>query len=263
MIKITFDAGHGSFKDSAKKVYSTAGKRTPDGIPEWEFNNKVVKAAMNYLAHYEGVAVKRVDDPTGKTDVPLDKRVELISSWGSDAHCSCHHNALAGTWFDGVGGIETFVRSKTTHYEKSLKLAKLVHPKYVEAMGLRDRGIKFTTNLRMLSNDLGCPSILTEGGFMDSRKDREAMDSDAKLKAQGEAIAQGFVEYFGLKRKESAKVDNIKLTSGQQNAVDKLVKYGMLKKGFEFPNDQNGNMTLTLVTMIAPLLTKLEQKGSL
>lgn len=262
MIKITCDAGHGGWADLIKKIYATSGKRTPDGTPEWEFNNKVIKAFMNYLSHYEGVAVLRVDDPTGKTDVPLDERVKRIRSWGSNAHLSAHHNALAGKWHSG-GGIETFVRTGTKKYTESMKLAKLVHPKYVKAMNLRDRGIKTTTNLRMLSDDLGCPAILTEGGFMDSTVDIKAMRVDAMLQAQGEAIAQGFVEYFGLKKKEGTKVENIKLTSGQQNAVDKLVKHGMLKKGFEFPNDQNGNMTLTLVTMLAPLLTKLEQKGSL
>lgn len=263
MPRITLDAGHGSFKDNLRKIYSTSGKRTPDGIPEWEYNNKVVKAIIAYLSNYEDVLILRVDDPTGKTDVPLSERVRKINAFKSDAHGSIHHNALKGVWFDTAGGIETLVRPGTKHYEKSLKLAKLVHPKYVKSMNLRDRGIKQRTDLMMISDALNCPSILTEGGFMDSRIDRRAMDNDAMLKAQGEAIAQGYVEYFNLKKKESVKMEVIDLTDGQQNAKNKLVKHGMLSEGFEFPNNQAGQALLTFTTMMAPLLDKLEKKGSL
>ena len=263
MPRFTFDAGHGSFKDALRKVYSTSGKRTPEGIPEWEYNNKVVKAIIAYLSQYEDVLILRVDDPTGKTDVPLSERVRKINAFKSDAHCSVHHNALKGVWFATAGGIETLVRPGTKHYDKSLKIAKLVHPKYVKAMGLRDRGIKQRTDLMMISNALNCPSILTEGGFMDSRIDRKAMDNDAMLKAQGEAIAQGYVEYFKLKKKESVKMEVIDLTDGQMNAVKKLAKHGMLTENFVFPNNHLGQSLLTFTTMMAPLIDKLEKNGSL
>lgn len=263
MIKITVDGGHGSWIDALKKLYSTAGKRDPKGIPEWEYNNKVVKAFINYLSHYENVAVLRLDDPTGKTDISLKARSDRAVAWGSQAHCSIHHNALGSNWLDKEIGIETLVRPGSTHYEKSLRLANLVHPKYVKAMGLKDRGIKPRTDLHMISNALGCPSILTEGGFMDSRVDNAVMNIDAKLIAQGEAIAQGFVEYFNLKKKESVKVEVIALTPGQQKAVDKLVEHKMLKEGFDFPNNDVGQTLLTVTTMLAPFITKLEAKGSI
>lgn len=262
MIKITCDAGHAGFKDRLKKIYATSGKRDPDGIPEWEYNDKVIKAFINYLSHYEGVAVMRLDDPTGKTDISLQARADKAEAWGSQAHYSAHHNAFEGRWHKG-GGVETLVRPGTIHYEKSLRLAKLVHPKMVKAMGLTDRGIKPRTDLMMISNALGCPSILSEGGFMDSSVDILAMRNDVKMKAQGEAAAQGYVEFFNLKKKETVKVEVIKLTDGQQKAADKLVHYGMLAKGFDFPNDTVGRTLLTVTTMFAPLLKELEDNGAL
>jgi len=42
-------------------------------------------------------------------------------------------------------------------------------------------------------------AILTEGGFMGSTTDIEALRSDAKLKAQGLAIAVGLKAYYKLK----------------------------------------------------------------
>lgn len=259
MFKITVSAGHGGWKDFIKKLYATSGKRTPDGTPEWVFNDKVVRAFTAYLSHYKDVAVLRLDDPTGKTDVPLKERSNRSNSWGADLHIDVHHNAQDDKW-DSVGfGIETFIYP--TASASSIKLANLVHPKYVQAMGLKDRGIK-KKDLHML-REVKCPAILTEGGFMDSKVDVAAMRDDAKMKAQGEAIAQGVVEYFGLQKRESVKVEIIKLSSGQQNAKDKLVKHGMMAANFDFPNDTTGQATLTMVTILAPLLDKLEKKGSL
>lgn len=45
------------------------------------------------------------------------------------------------------------------------------------------------------------PAILTEGGFMDSTTDIGALRSDAKLKSQGVAIAEGLAAYYKLKPK--------------------------------------------------------------
>ncbi len=61
MVKIAIDAGHGLY---------TAGKRTPADEREWSFNNKVVNAAIKYLNEYKDVTIIRLDDPTGKRDVP-------------------------------------------------------------------------------------------------------------------------------------------------------------------------------------------------
>ena len=62
MVKIAIDAGHGM---------NTAGKRTPDGEREWSFNNKVALAAIAKLNTYQNVKILRLDDPSGKNDVPL------------------------------------------------------------------------------------------------------------------------------------------------------------------------------------------------
>src|SRR5690606_2850796 len=47
------------------------------------------------------------------------------------------------------------------------------------------------------------PAILVEGGFMDSTIDIKKMRDDKVLDTAGKAVAEGAVEYFGLKKKES------------------------------------------------------------
>ena len=185
MVKIAIEAGHGT---------NTAGKRTPDGEREWSFNNKVALAIIAKLSTYDNVQILRLDDPTGITDVPLVTRTNKANSWGADVLVSAHHNALAGAW-GGHGGVETYVHP--TGSRASYDITGIVQPRITKAMGLRDRGVK-QFDLHML-RESNMPAILTEGGFMDSTTDIGALRSDAKLKAQGVAIAEGLATYFKLK----------------------------------------------------------------
>ncbi len=186
MTKIAWSAGHGLL---------TPGKRSPNDEREWSFNNKVVIAGMRQLAKYVGVEQLRVDDPSGKTDVPLRERTDTANSWGADLYISCHHNAFTGTW-GNHSGVETFTFKHPQANPKSVSIASKIHPKVVEAMKLKNRGLK-TANFHEL-RETKMPAVLIEGGFMDSRIDILKMRNYQYMKAQGEAIANGIVEYFNL-----------------------------------------------------------------
>lgn len=190
VVKVVFDAGHG---------LNTPGKRSPAGEREWLFNNKVVLASIKYLNQYEGVSILRVDDPTGKIDVPLATRTSKANNWGADIYISCHHNANTGEWGDWTG-TETYYFEGST---KGKKLAQLIHAKVLKAYGLRDRGIKRGNHLYVIKNTK-MPAVLVEGGFMDSTIDIQKLRDDKVLEAAGKAIAKGIAEYFGLKKKTSS-----------------------------------------------------------
>lgn len=191
MVKICFDSGHG--KD-------TPGKRSPNDEREWVFNDKVVDAAMLFLAKYENVQMLRVDDSSGKVDIPLQTRTNKANNWNADVYISCHHNALIGKWGEH-GGVETFIHPQTPKETKDI--AKILHANVVRAMGLQDRGLK-TADFHVL-RETKMNAVLIEGGFMDSRIDIKSMRDDKKLKAQGEAVARGVAEYYNLKLKVSEK----------------------------------------------------------
>lgn len=193
MVKIAIDAGHG---------IHTPGKRTPTGEREWTFNDKVVRAAMAKLSDYKDVTILRTDDASGNVDAPLVARTNQANNWKADIFVSVHHNALGNEWGNHEGA-ETFVYIPMSKNPKSKKLADCVHPRIVKAMQTKDRGIK-DANFAVLRNS-NMPAILTEGGFMDSRTDIKKMREDKYLKAQGEAIALGIAEYFGLSLKNAVK----------------------------------------------------------
>ncbi|WZY01585.1 N-acetylmuramoyl-L-alanine amidase [Bacillus sp. FSL W7-1360] len=211
MAKVAICAGHGGSG-------STPGKRSPDNEYEWDFNNKVVCAAEHMLKE-NGVEVLRTDDASGKTDVPLRARTDRANAWGADVYVSVHHNAFNSRWGDH-GGVETF--TQTGSYPNAERLAREVHTRIVRAMDLRDRGLK-KSNLH-ITRETRMPAILTEGGFMDSALDIRALRDDAKLKAQGEAIAEGILAYFGKPstRPNKSNPQRVKKGGASSNSIGKV-----------------------------------------
>ncbi|MCM3396770.1 LysM peptidoglycan-binding domain-containing protein [Oceanobacillus profundus] len=199
MAKIALGAGHGM---------NTPGKRTPAGEREWSFNNKVVVAAIKYLNEYENATVIRLDDPTGNTDVSLTARTNKANSKGADILVSYHHNANTGQWGSWTG-------TETYHYPGStagLALARKIHPAIVDAMGLRDRGIK-SANFHML-RESRMPAILVEGGFMDSTIDIVKMRNNTVMDLTGKALAESIASHFGLRKKSSGGYGTYTVKSG-------------------------------------------------
>lgn len=202
MAKIAIGAGHGLY---------TPGKRTPDDEREWSFNNVAVKSAIRHL-EADGHKVIRLDDPTGKTDVPLSTRTNKANAAKADILISYHHNAFLGKW-GGHTGTETYIYTDAS--ANSLKLAEAVHPEVVKAYGLSNRGIK-RANFHMV-RESNMPAILIEGGYMDSSIDIKKMRNNDVLEAAGEAIADGVAAYYGKKCKSSAPKQKTKSTTTKSN----------------------------------------------
>lgn len=188
--KVVIDAGHAGFG-------KTPGKRTPAGEYEWTFNNMVAIAVENELKNYPNIEVMRVDDRTGKTDVPLATRAARANNWGADIYISIHHNANTGKW-GTWSGVETYVMLNSSATSKAMALAKAVHPKVVNAMGIKNRGIKSADFAVLRLTKM--PAILTEGGYMDSTIDILKMRNPLVMKNQGIGIATGAAEFLGVKK---------------------------------------------------------------
>ena len=75
-------------------------------------------------------------------------------------------------------------------------------------LGQKSRGIKeskagtsYNFGMCRQAATTGIPSILGEYAFVDNAKDQAKINSDAKLRAVGEAYAKAAVSYLGLKKK--------------------------------------------------------------
>jgi N-acetylmuramoyl-L-alanine amidase len=226
MVKISSDAGHGGFG-------ITPGKRCPDGsMYEWDFNSTVVKYMIAELANYENVQTLRVDDPSGKTDVPLKTRTDKVNAWGSNVHISVHANAAGNGWSD-AHGIETFVYKATL--EESVSLARLVQNELIKVTGLSNRGVK-EADLHMV-RETRMTSILCECGFMTNHEEATLLKSDSYRKKVALAIVAGLTASYGLKKKvvpKSISIDGGYIIKSGENfwkLEEKLkLKHGTLQK---------------------------------
>ena len=189
--KIGLDAGHGLY---------TAGKQTPTGVKEWTLNDKIADKITAFLKDYE-VEVIRTDNNEGNVDEADEKRRDTYLDADVDVFVSIHHNAFTGTW-NTATGVEVWVDRNAT--SEDMKLANCIYPKLVANTGLCGRGIKKENWTVIYQNKI--PAVLCEGGFMDSSNDYKIITSEAGQTAYARAVADGLVEFLGLKKKEKTEV---------------------------------------------------------
>lgn len=186
MYKIGLDAGHG---------LRTAGKQTPDGIKEWEINDKVRDKEVAILKDYN-VDIIHTDNDEGNIDEGLTSRRVMYVNQNVHAFVSNHHNALDGKWGKHKG-VEVYVDKNAT--AEDLRLATLIYEKLVKYTGLEGRGIK-RANFTII-NQNKIPACLVEGGFMDSTIDHPIITSEKGQEAYARAVAEGLIEFLGLTKK--------------------------------------------------------------
>ncbi|WP_404468992.1 N-acetylmuramoyl-L-alanine amidase [Sutcliffiella horikoshii] len=185
-MKIVLDAGHG---------YSTPGKRTPDGMREYEFNKVVAQYIRQELLRYQDVEV--LFTHSDERDVPLQERTDRANAWEAKAFVSIHANAFGNGGWNTAQGIETY--TPIVQSPNSDRLANMVHRRLIQATGRRDRGIK-SANFHVL-RETTMASILCECGFMTYYPEAQLLKTDSYRRTCALAIAGGLVEYFNLKLK--------------------------------------------------------------
>lgn len=181
MVKIYIDPGHGGNDPGA----------VGNGLHEKDLTLKIAKYMRDYLlANYTGVEVHM--SRTNDTTVSLSARTNDANKWGANTYVSIHINAGGGT------GFESYVYPGVGKATKDLQNA--VHGEVMKAFsGFRDRGKK-QANFHVL-RETKMSAVLTENGFIDTKKDADFLKSDANLRKIGEAHAKGVAKYFGLKAK--------------------------------------------------------------
>ncbi|NYE06918.1 N-acetylmuramoyl-L-alanine amidase [Bacillus niacini] len=187
MLKISHAAGH---------ALVTPGKQSPDGYKEWQVTNEIVKLVMMELENYEGVSQKRIDDPTGSSDLPLNKRCELINTWGANVHIDYHLNAYGAGW-NHAGGTETYTY-KTKPIEAA-ELAEKIQVNLVKELGFRNRGVK-TANFQIV-RDTNITAILIEFAFMTNHNEAMKMRTTEYQKKAAIAVVEGLTAQYKLVKK--------------------------------------------------------------
>lgn len=172
-----------------KKVYINPGHsdKDPGAVGyeiERELNVKVSKYQREHLLANYRVEV-RMNPGTLSS---LSAIANDANSWGADFFCANHFNAGGGDGWEGLV------------YSEKDRTNGRVFEKHVKAAGQNSRGVKLRPDLAVLRLTK-MPAILTEGAFVDNRKDIQEWNDDAELRKLGIAYAEATAEIMQLERK--------------------------------------------------------------
>jgi N-acetylmuramoyl-L-alanine amidase len=190
MLKITHAAGH---------ALVTPGKQSPDGFKEWQVTSEIVELVMRELENYEDVLQKRIDDPTGKSDISLTKRCEQINGWGANVHIDYHLNAFGNGW-NNAGGTEIY--TYITKPKEAAALAEKIQTNLIREVGFRNRGVK-AANFQMV-RETKMTAIVIEFAFMTNQNEAMKMRTAEYQKKAAKAVVDGLVSQYGLKKNPTA-----------------------------------------------------------
>lgn len=215
-IVIGLDDGHG---------LETAGKRSPQGDKENEFNHYTKIYLKKEL---ERCGFKIVDCSPSRNDNSLLDRVKRANNGKCDIFISIHFNAMGTKFQIYAEGIETYYHGSSIVGEK---LAKIIHNSLMQGSKMNNRGVKsdkvlYANGLYVLRHTI-MPAILVECGFMDNKEDLALMKSTAYRKECAREICQGVCKFFDKKYipepKESNKNDSNKSLSSNKS-YDSILK---------------------------------------
>ena len=176
MYKVYINAGHGN----AQVYNSDQGAVNPRlGLRENQLAAKVAEMVVPYLQKVGYTVRSWQDDALGAI-------ARDVNNWGADVCVSIHCNSVADP---NPQGVETLVYPG---YAEDLRLAKCVQAQVVESVTFPDRGVKFRTDLGILSIPR-CPAILVEMGFISNDVEGLFIDTEADVYAR--AIARGITDY--------------------------------------------------------------------
>ena len=122
-------------------------------------------------------------------DSSLDARVEGAKDFGADYFISLHTNAYIN---DTANGFEIYT---VKNDDESYRFGDYLRPYIAAATNLRDRGMKQSSDIRVLTN-AAMPAILIEMGFITNPSDASLMVEHPELFA--DAIYEGMLSYFDL-----------------------------------------------------------------
>lgn len=224
MLKIALDAGHG---------INTAGKRCKKSLDknetrEWWLNDRICVKIEEKLASYEGYEVIRVDDRTGKVDVPLAERVKKANEFGADTYSSIHHNA--GIYGGSGGGIVVMV--DTTASDKSKEYQKEIYDSLIRHTGLKgNRRSPIVEQSLYVCKHTKMSAVLVECGFMDSKTDVPIILTDEFADKVADAMVEFYVKAGNLTKKKVKTEENSRIYRVQVGAFTvKENAYAMVKK---------------------------------
>ncbi len=192
-IKIYIDQGHNPFSPTHPPSWNTGASNELLGLYEQDLTYEIGMLLADLLAADERFEI-RLSRPTAETilgtdnDSALDYRVNDAAEWGADYFISLHTNSYKTDL--SVRGIEVYTANGD---EEGYALGNDILNELVESTGLRNRGMRNGSELRVLKN-AQMPATLVEMAYLSNADDAKLLDESPELFAQG--LYNGIQSYF-------------------------------------------------------------------
>ena len=175
---VVIDPGHGG-SDPGTSGYSNQVEK--------DFTLALSLKVQALLLEEPGIKVVM----TRETDVypTRTERVQLANTGKADVFVSIHGNSVKDS--PQTKGTETFYYQRSS----SKSLAEVIHRHLIEAIGLKDRGVK-NGDLQVI-RETTMPAVLLEIGFLSNPEEEAALLSDSFQDKAAQAIVDGIKEYLG------------------------------------------------------------------
>ncbi len=170
---VVIDPGHGG----------NDGGAYHKGVKEADLNLKVARKLKKELER-KGIKVvmTRYSDQT----MSITTRANIANRYPNSILVSIHFN---GHRSSQPRGIETFYVSSTGR-----RIASQIQSRLISALKSKNRGIKYTTGLSLLTKTKA-PAVLVECGFLSNSYERNRCNTDWYQTVTARKIAEGIVAY--------------------------------------------------------------------
>jgi hypothetical protein len=179
-VDIVIDPGHGGTEEP--------GAVGPTGLKEKDVNLRLALLTADILwLNKVTFLFTRTTDET----VSIGARSGLANTTGAKFFLSFHKNSNVGA---PATGTETWAFAPNTGGDR---FAKNIQRHLVSAIGLRDRGVKYSGNNFGVLRDTRMPAALIETAFINNPREEALLRDDGFLKAAAKGIAFGVMESLG------------------------------------------------------------------
>ncbi len=184
-LTVILDPGHGG---------TDPGATYPIGVknPDYKEKDITLAVALQVRENLEKNGVKVIMTRDDDVYPTLKERVEMANASTADIYVSIHVNAMENK--DGIDGGQVYYH-KGSEFGK--KLAEHVYNGMIKHTGLTKRGIQDGSSLYVIRNTK-MPAILTEGGFITNKGDREYISSEKGIREMAAGISEGILEALDL-----------------------------------------------------------------
>lgn len=190
--RIAIDPGHGGHDPGAEGLFLREKDITlAIGL---ELQQLLQQAGAEvFMTRSTDTLVDTALEPGKHIRPDLWKRQRIVEEWDPDFFISIHNNS----WIDRkVGGIETYYNPHSFNRALNCRAAQLIQARLVEAIGRKDRGIRYKENSDAVLQTANYPSALAEILYISNRAEEAILAEPDFPQKAAQGLFLGISDYF-------------------------------------------------------------------